>query len=211
MDQGAWQNLMTSWPIIEYQKENRHSEFFHFSGLIQIYQLIFGNKKIRHIIATKSSITYCWVFGQWLNTLPAPWSASPSEYDPWKRVFFFKSIELAHIFRYHFVSGQIFASLARLFFWDFFSQFLPRPWKYGRQLPVVCIDFRTQFPDFFKLSRCRILFTLKHLLDEILVMFLTKCFFLFLLTSIIFPNRDRFIDVVIPRYISNCIISLLCG
>ena len=61
---------MTSWPIIEYQKEKWHLEFFFtFSSLIQIYQLIFGNKKFRHINATKSSIIYHWVFGQWL-TIP---------------------------------------------------------------------------------------------------------------------------------------------
>ena len=41
--------------------------FFTFSSLIQIYQLILAHKKFRHIIATKSSIIYCWVFGQWLN------------------------------------------------------------------------------------------------------------------------------------------------
>ena len=44
--------------------ENGTLSVFTFSTLIQIYQLILGNKKIRHIVASERSIIYCWVFGQ---------------------------------------------------------------------------------------------------------------------------------------------------
>ena len=64
-DPSAWQKSCDLMTNNRKSTGKWHLEFFTFSGLIQIYQLIFGNKKFRHIIiATESSIIYCWVFGQ---------------------------------------------------------------------------------------------------------------------------------------------------